>query len=137
LSERSSGSGTRKTILIVDDDEALRAAFSEHFEQLGFAVELAADGNEAIAQALRIPPDVIVLDLQMPRLDGWDTMRLLRTYPATAGVPVIACTGLHVEGIADRAKRAGFDAFVKKPCQAAEVERAVAVVLHPAETAAG
>jgi CheY-like chemotaxis protein len=121
MSERTSGSGEKRKLIIVEDDVDLRSMLSAHFEAIGWHVDAAGDGNEAIASAIKTRPDVIVLDLQMPVLDGWETMKLLRTYPATKNIPVVACTGASEESLT-RATTLGCAAIARKPCSAQVIE---------------
>lgn len=115
----------RNRVLIVEDHEETRILYGKHFEHAGYEVETAPDGNEGIAAALRLTPDAIVVDLSMPKLDGWETVSLLRTYPATAGTPVIACTAVESEEARARAMALGCSAIVRKPCLPADIERVV------------
>ena len=122
MTSRPSGSRLVRKILIVDDSEATCDLFAEHFRQLGDEVATAADGNDAIATALRLKPDVIVIDLCMPALDGADTIAILRSYPTTMDIPIIVCTG-QTELLKKRALT--YSAVVMKPCLPADLERAV------------
>jgi DNA-binding response OmpR family regulator len=123
----SSASRLRRRILIVDDDDDARSVVGIYFQDAGYEVHVAADGNEAIAVALRTPPSVIILDLDMPGLDGWGTMTLLRAYATTAKIPVVAWTGCGPTAI--RTVAAGFDVVMNKPCRPEELERAVDALL--------
>jgi two-component system, cell cycle response regulator DivK len=120
-----SGSRRPRRILIVEDHDDTRLLYGLHFERGGYHVETAAGGNEGIAVALRMQPDVIVLDLTMPSLDGWDTVALLRAYPTTAAVPIIACTGVDHADALTQARVAGCNEVIKKPCFPEDVEKAV------------
>jgi CheY-like chemotaxis protein len=128
VADRLSQSGCTKKILIIEDDRDMRVLLADHFGSAGYQVETATDGNEAIARALRMHPDAILVDLMMPGLDGWDTARILRTYPSTKHIPLIACTGAN-EAEPHRASVVSWDAIVRKPCSAAEVEGVVDHVL--------
>jgi CheY-like chemotaxis protein len=99
---RLSGEHLRRKVLIVEDHADIRALLVEHFGCLGYQVEAAADGNTAIAAALHTPPDVIILDLALPNLDGMDTLAVMRSYPTTMATPVVICTG-HPELLQKRA----------------------------------
>jgi CheY-like chemotaxis protein len=132
VSERITHSRLKRRLLIVEDDDDLRSLLAEHFECVGYQVETAPDGNEAIAKAIRLRPDVIVLDLVMPGLDGWATMKVLRTYPSTRDIPLLACTGANEEGV-KRARALGCEAIVRKPCSAEIVEAMVNDVLSPSD----
>ena len=129
VATRPSGSRRKRRILIVEDHEDTRTLFQEHFDRAGYVVETATNGNEAVAAALRARPDVILLDLAMPALDGADTLTVLRSYPTTVPIPVVVCTGS-----AELLKKMGVspDAVVEKPCLPLDVERVIDGVLRPA-----
>jgi len=105
-----------KHILIVDDYADALDIWALYLRTLGYRVSTAADGAEAIAQAERLLPDLIVLDLELPRVSGFDVAKRLRANPETQFIPLIAATGYsHVKQL-DRAREAGFDQIVIKPC---------------------
>lgn len=101
-------------ILVVDDNEHnreyARQVLAEQFE-----VEVAEDGVEALALIEAAPPDLVLLDLSMPRLDGWGVIRALRDDPTHAGLPIVACSAHAMRGDQERALAAGFDAYLTKP----------------------
>lgn len=105
-----------KHILIVDDYPDALDIWAIYLQALGYRVSTAGDGAEAIAQAERLHPDLIVLDLELPRVSGFDVAKRLRANPGTKHIPLIAATGYsHVKQL-DRAREAGFDQIVIKPC---------------------
>ena len=105
-----------KHILIVDDYPDAVDIWAIYLRSLGYRVSTAGDGAEAIAQAERLHPDLIVLDLELPRVSGFDVAKVLRRAPDTRHIPLIAATGYsHVKQL-DRAREAGFDQIVIKPC---------------------
>ena len=107
---------TGKHILIVDDYPDALDIWALYLSSLGYRVSTAGDGEMALAQAERQRPDLIVLDLELPRLSGFDVAERLRANPETRHIPLIAATGYsHVKQL-DRARRAGFDQIVVKPC---------------------
>jgi two-component system cell cycle response regulator DivK len=87
-----------------------------YFRSQGFRVEVATDGGAGFVLAVETRPDVVVTDLSMPHVDGWEMTRRLRRDPRTAHILVIACTGREFGGAAERALDAGCDAYVVKPC---------------------
>ena len=126
---------TGKHILIVDDYPDALDIWAIYLRAMGYEVSTACDGAEALAQAERLCPDVIVLDLELPRISGFDVARRLRANPETAHIPLIAATGYsHVTQL-DRARDAGFDHIVVKPCDpdllVEEIERQVQAVDEP------
>jgi CheY-like chemotaxis protein len=125
-------SGVR--VLIIDDDADIRDLYATYLEEEGFRVELAADGREGLKQAHVLRPDIIVLDLSMPQIDGWTLCQTLKRTPLTRGIPVIAVTGFVDDKSRERAQAAGVDVFLSKPCLpeelAHEIQRSLAAC-HP------
>jgi len=108
-------SAARPLVLIVEDNHDLRELYSMYFTSQGFLVDTASDGHSALAHALERRPDLVVTDLSMPHLGGWEMTRRLKQEPSTAHIPVIACTG-HLLASPESALDAGCDAYVLKPC---------------------
>ena len=103
------------SVLMVDDDRDARAMYRMYLVHVGCKVRTARDGHVAISKANAWTPDVIVMDLAMPRLDGWTASRWLKSSPATAHIPIIALSAA-AEARED-ARAAGCDGFLAKPCQ--------------------
>jgi len=103
-------------ILVVDDNADLRDLYATYLALRGFRVETAADGMKGLAQAREMLPDMVVADLSLPHLDGWEMTRRLRNDPRTSHIAVVACTGHAYGGSPERALDAGCDAYVVKPC---------------------
>jgi two-component system, cell cycle response regulator DivK len=112
-------------VLLVDDSPEDVAFYSRDLIAAGFRVATAATGGEGFALALSLVPDLIVMDLEMPGIDGWEATRLLRRQEQTVRIPVIAFSGFHGTAIVMRAIRAGCDSFVPKPCLADELRAAI------------
>jgi two-component system, cell cycle response regulator DivK len=116
-----------KKILVVEDDSDTRVIWQTVLEHRGYTVIGAQDGPAGILMAQEHAPDLIVMNLSMPRLDGLSATMLLRQDPRTADIPIIACTGFVKEDGEDDAEDAGVDAYLEKPCEpsriVAEVER--------------
>jgi len=107
----------RKAVLIVDDVDDNRRLYAMFLEFDGFEVTTAADGPEALAKArARRRPDVVVMDFAIPKIDGWEVTRILKRDARTRTIPVIALTGHALAGAEARAREAGCDAFLTKPC---------------------
>jgi two-component system, cell cycle response regulator DivK len=103
-------------VLVVDDFMDAREMYAEYFAFSGFRVAEASNGAEAVQKALELSPQVILMDLSMPGMDGWEATRRLKADRRTSHIPVIALTGHALTGYAESAKEAGCDAFVTKPC---------------------
>ena len=102
-------------VLVVDDYEDTRIIYAESLRFAGFEVAEAANGQDAVDIATRIQPDLVVMDLAMPVMDGWEATRRLKADPKTRSIRVMAVTG-HSDGEHQlRAERAGCDAFYAKP----------------------
>ena len=113
-------------VLVVDDSEAIRQLIAVNLELEGYDVRRAADGLEALEVAAQWRPDVVTLDMVMPRLDGLATCARLRADPATAGVAVVMVTGRAQAADRDRGEAAGVDAYLTKPFEPAELVATVA-----------
>lgn len=112
----SGGGGGAPLILLVEDNADQRELYATYLLWRRVQVAMAYDGLSAISLAHDIQPDAIVMDLSLPRLDGWEATRRLKTHPRTAHIPVIACTA-HVFGASvERALEVGCDSYVVKPC---------------------
>jgi CheY-like chemotaxis protein len=106
----------RLRVLLVDDYPDAREMYSEYLQFSGFDVVEATNGMEALKSAVESSPDIILMDLSLPVMDGWEATRRLKADERTASIPVVALTGHALAGISEGAKRAGCDAFVTKPC---------------------
>ena len=103
-------------VLIVEDYEDAREMYAEYLQYAGFRVAEARNGMEALTIAQEQQPDVILMDLALPGMDGWEATRRLKSDERTRRIPVIAVTGHALSGHSDTARKAGCDAFVSKPC---------------------
>jgi PAS domain S-box-containing protein len=101
--------------LIVDDDPMMRLLIRQTLERVGFVCEEAADGNQALERFASAQPDIVLLDVMMPQLDGYETCARLRAMPGGATVPVVMLTGLDDDESIDRAYQVGATDFIGKP----------------------
>jgi CheY-like chemotaxis protein len=107
---------TKPCVLIVDDYADNREMYVEYMLHKGYDVVEATNGNEAIERAFSSRLDLVVMDLSLPGIDGWEATRRLKADPRTKGIPVVVVTGhAHSEDL-ETAKAAGCDAFLTKPC---------------------
>lgn len=104
-------------ILLVEDNEANRDMLSRRLERSGFAVLSAVDGREGIEMARSQRPDLILLDMSLPEIDGWEAARRIKADPQTSGVPVIALTAHAMAGDRERALAVGCDEYDTKPIE--------------------
>ena len=103
-------------ILLVDDYPDNRDIYVQFLTYSGLRVEEAENGHQALEKAFALRPDVIVMDLSLPGLAGWEATRRLKQDPRTRDIPVIALTGHALAGHSKGALDAGCDAFITKPC---------------------
>jgi len=119
-------------VLVVDDFRDGREMYAEYLSHAGFRVAEAEDGEEAVAKAQALLPDVVLMDLSLPGMDGWEATRILKADPRTRHIRVIALTAHALASYAESAIAAGCDGVVTKPCLppelAAEVRRQLASV---------
>lgn len=118
--------------VIVDDHEDTREGYAEYLGACGLTAATAGSAEEFFALAAASPPDAIVLDLQLPGMDGWEVARRIRANPRLHAIPIVAVSG-HVLPV-DRAEaeRAGCDVFLAKPCDPAVIASEVRRLLDSA-----
>jgi two-component system, cell cycle response regulator DivK len=119
------GTGERALVLIVDDYEEGREICAEYLSFRGYRVATAVDGVEGLQKALELVPDVILMDLSLPGMDGWETTRRLRQDERTRQIPVIALTAHALASARTRALEAGCDEVVTKPVVPRDLEAVV------------
>ena len=116
-----------QTILLVEDNEDNRIIYSTVLRHLGYEVVEALDGVEAVAQARSRQPDLILMDISIPELDGWEATRILRADATTRHIPIVALTAHALSDDRERAQAVGFTAYLAKPIEpravVAEVQR--------------
>ena len=110
------GTRHRALILLVEDQHELRQLYAQQLTLCGFDVIEASNGAEAIEHTTSHVPDVVLMDLSLPVMDGWEATRHLKSDDRTAHIPVVALTAHDGSGELQRATRAGCDWFVPKPC---------------------
>ncbi len=102
-------------ILLVEDNEPNRRMLARRLERRGYEISMAGDGAEAIDSVRRDRPDIILMDMSLPVMHGWDATREIKNDPATASIPVIALTAHALSGDRDKALQSGCDEFDTKP----------------------
>jgi two-component system, cell cycle response regulator DivK len=103
-------------VLVVEDYQDAREMYAAYLTFSGYRVAEATNGIEAIEKTLELMPDIILMDLSLPRMDGWEATRRLKVDDRTRHIPIVALTGHALAGHAEGAKQAGCDSFVTKPC---------------------
>jgi two-component system, cell cycle response regulator DivK len=113
-------------VLVADDDFDNRTIVQEILIASGYEVMIVTNGEEALEVALREKPDVLLLDLSMPKLNGWEVARRIRANPAMDGMALIAFTAHALVGDELKAKEAGCDDYLAKPCMPRDVVQKIA-----------
>ena len=126
---RAGREGPARKVLLVDDEDSLRKVLKDLLERDGYEVSEARDGVQALDQVDRVGPDIIVLDLNLPALDGYGVLSQLRSRPATAGIPVIVLTAKGDEDNEVRVFELGADDFLQKPFRARALSARLEAVL--------
>lgn len=103
------------TILLVEDDDLNQRMLNLRLTKMGFNVIVAGDGKEAINSALNHTPDAILMDMDLPVLNGWDATGILKADTKTASIPIIAVTANAMKGDKEKALAAGCDEYEPKP----------------------
>ena len=116
-------------ILLVEDNEMNRDMLSRRLLRRGYEVLLAVDGGEGIAMARAESPDLILMDMSLPVLDGWEATRRIKADRATSGIPVIALTAHAMAGDEEKARTAGCDDFDTKPVELARLLEKIETLL--------
>jgi CheY-like chemotaxis protein len=124
-------------VLLVDDYPDAREMYSEYLRFAGFDVVQASNGIEALQQAIDTSPDIVLMDLSLPVMDGWEATRRLKADARTAAIPVVAVTGHSLAGVAENARKLGCASFVTKPCLPEDLVREIRRVLNGAAAGNG
>ncbi len=122
-------------ILLVEDNEDNRDMLSRRLARKGYDVALAVDGGEGVSQAATLKPDLILMDMSLPVLDGWEATRRIKADPATQGIPVIALTAHAMSDDRDKAFAAGCDDYDTKPVELPRLLEKIASLLAKGESA--
>jgi two-component system cell cycle response regulator DivK len=118
-------------VLLVEDFDDTREMYREYLEFSGFAVETARDGGEALQKARTLKPDVVLMDLSLPGIDGWEATRTLKAAPETKHLKIVALSAHEIATVGDRARQVGCDGFIAKPCLPSDLVSLISVYLKP------
>lgn len=124
-------------ILLVEDNDMNRDMLSRRLARCGFEILLAVDGSQAVAMARRERPDLILLDMSLPVMDGWDAARFVRDDPDTRNIPIVALTAHAMVGDRQKAIDAGCDEYESKPVEFDRLLGKIRRYLSPPEEHAG
>ena len=126
---RQNAAGAMKTIVIADDNPTSRELIAEILEVEGFRIVLAGDGGEALQKIRDVKPDLVLLDIQMPVMDGYAVIQEIRKIPELANLRVVALTAFAMFGDREKAMQAGFNGYITKPIQIAALRSEVVDLL--------
>ena len=118
-------------ILLVEDNEMNRDMLSRRLTRNGYQVSIAMDGQQGVDMALSERPDIILMDMSLPVIDGWEATRRIKANDATRGVPVIALTAHAMAGDREKAMEVGCDDYDTKPVEIARLLGKIAALLKP------
>jgi CheY-like chemotaxis protein len=121
----------RRRVLVVDDSAVIRTLISVNLELEGFDVETAVDGQDALDKIRDVIPDVVTIDVVMPRLDGFDTVARLRADPRTSHLKIAMVTACAQEADMRKGRSVGVDAYVTKPFDPDTLVRTVRELIDP------
>jgi CheY-like chemotaxis protein len=119
-------SSAGRRVLVVDDNEDAAASLAEALVDLGHQVEVAHDGPEALAKLESFSPEIALLDIGLPLMDGYELARRIRHEPQLSGIRLVSITGYGQPSDRVRAAEAGFDVHLVKPVELGDIERAIA-----------
>ena len=119
-----------KKVLIAEDNAVNRELLRELLEMRGYDVAEACDGQEALLKITETQPDILLLDLGMPVLDGFGTIRKIRENPGISSLPVLAVTAYAMRDDRERVLNSGFDGYLSKPIDPSALDRELARLLH-------
>ena len=114
-----------KNVLIVDDNRDLRRMLAMFLQSRGYETSEAASGHEAIQTAIATNPNLIVLDLKLPDMNGIDVVQAIRNHPRAVHIPIIGCSAYSATEFREEALRAGMAEYLQKPISAAEIETVI------------
>ena len=116
-------------ILVVEDDHVIRELLVVNLEMEGYVAVTAADGNEALDAVARTRPDVVLLDMMLPGLDGWEVTSRLKSAPDTKAIPILALSARAMQADIDRGHELGVDHYVTKPFDPIELMQLIATLV--------
>lgn len=121
-----------RTVLMVEDNEDNRIIYATMLRHVGYVVHEATDGAQGLAMAQSLQPDIVLMDISVPVIDGWEATRRLKADPATRDIPVVALTAHALPADRAKAEEVGCDAYLAKPCPPQDVANTVSRLLGAA-----
>jgi CheY-like chemotaxis protein len=117
-------------VLVIDDAEDTRSGLAEFLELSGFRAATARNGYEGLTRVIELKPDIILMDLAMPGMDGVEAARVLKRESVTSGIPIVAFTGQIVVTDLERIRAKGFAELISKPCDLSELAETLRRILN-------
>ncbi len=124
-----------KTVLLVEDNEDNRTVYRTILEHFGYKVTEARNGEDGVRMAREEHPDLILMDISIPLIDGWEATKILKAEPGTSDIPIIALTAHALASDREKAMEVGCDGYLAKPCEPRAVVAEVQRFLGKAEQA--
>ena len=121
---------TQKTILVVDDDKSLVKSLKYRLEKKGFSINVAYNGKEALEMVESQPPDLVLLDIVMPEMDGYEVMKTLKQKPVTTNIPIVVMTGVEINGGKVKALSVGATEFLNKSSGFDQILKTIEGILY-------
>ena len=118
-------------VLLVDDEPTLLDVLSQYLSLAGFEVITANDGAEALKLVVTTKPHIVVLDIMMPHINGWEACERIKQDPRTCGIPILFLTAVNQAQDHARAKQLCVQGYVTKPCEPAHLVEVIRQILHP------
>lgn len=118
----------RAVVVLAEDNDDARRVYGLVLRHFGYHVEEASTGDDAVRLARTVHPNLVLMDIGLPGLDGWQASRVLKSDPVTRGIPLIAFSA-RVDSSADLGERASFDGFIRKPVSPSDLARRVGAYL--------
>ena len=115
----------RRQVLLVEDDESTIEVVKMELEFLGYEVMIAKDGLQALQMLGEQEPDLVIMDIQLPKMDGFEAVRQIRANPAIRDIPILAATAKALTGDLEKCMAAGCDGYISKPFTHRELETAI------------
>ena len=126
------GDVRKPVVVLAEDNDDARRVYGLVLRHFGYQVEEARTGHEAVRLARTVHPNLVLMDIGLPGLDGWQASRVLKSDPITRGIPLVAFSA-RVDSSADLGERASFDGFIRKPVSPSDLARRVGAYLELVE----
>jgi two-component system cell cycle response regulator DivK len=120
---------SKKRVLLVEDNESTIDVVEMELAWMGYETTIAKDGLEAIESVIAQPPDLIIMDIQLPKMNGFEAVRRIRAIPAARDIPILAATAKALHGDEEKCAAAGCDGYIAKPFTHRELQAAIERIL--------